>query len=625
MAWLGATMRAQKLLRRIQRNKPEKKTGPAGVVSAETGPSPINRERRSSTVVDTPITPPSDETAKPETAKPETAKANGKPNGQNAQQVQPTTAEDIGNRETVEKLAFEIWAAIVAEKLLNVYSGLVDKLIESPLLDDDDDEEADGEEADEGWFEDHRKREKELLDETITDGLDKYPDIDSINNAVNNAVDNLPLLNSDPKIRAAAEQLKNELGKCPIGATKFKERYPRPQIERRVKIEFERQFKNNPKYSEHIREDVPGRDVKKYGNQRRTSSKGTFYKSANYLDGGGLAALLTGAWMRVAKDRIEPIAGLRKYGLERKTERQSWRRRLLIVERDGTSSRFELPWEELAGNGAPAIRSLMRAYVHIVAGTRAQKGLVRFLKFRPKQEIVRMPRVGWAQVESHGSRGGSHYWIFSRPEEVLTPPDMPAQRKTSYELDTTVTQHGLHVAGTTAEWSAEIAEPLRDNSNIALSLGTFFAAPLLRHASEPGGGNHFCGRSTIGKTMASAVGQSIYGWPFETADDNTFGVSWGGSEAGSAAFLQARTDLGIALDEITALIHVKPRKSSTPLRAEPKAPARKALGSCGRRRTPTCSCCPPARSRSCSLSRAYKRAPASGSSIFRQLRLRLRQ
>jgi uncharacterized protein (DUF927 family) len=91
-----------------------------------------------------------------------------------------------------------------------------------------------------------------------------------------------------------------------------------------------------------------------------------------------------------------------------------------------------------------------------------------------------------------------------------------------------------------------------------LSLGTFFAAPLLRHASEPGGGNHLCGRSTIGKTMASAVGQSINGWPFETADDNTFGVSWGGTEAGSAAFLQARTDLGIALDEIT---RADPRKA----------------------------------------------------------------
>ena len=50
--------------------------------------------------------------------------------------------------------------------------------------------------------------------------------------------------------------------------------------------------------------------------------------------------------------------------------------------------------------------------------------------------------------------------------------------------------------------------------------------------------------------MASAPGQSIYGWPYETNDD-AFGVPWGGSEAGSDAFALARTDLGSALDEIT--------------------------------------------------------------------------
>jgi hypothetical protein len=212
------------------------------------------------------------------------AKPNGKPNGQKARQVQPSaTAEDINNRETVEKLAFQIWAAMVAEKVLSEIGVFMDKLLESHLLDDDD-EEAD-EEADEDLLDDQWKREKKALDEAIADALDTHPDI----NAVNNLIDNLPLLlNSDPEIRAAAEQLKNELGKCPIGASKLKERFSRPQLERRVRIELEKQIKNNPKYSEHIREDVPGRDIKKYGSKRCTS-KGTFYKSANYLDGGGLA------------------------------------------------------------------------------------------------------------------------------------------------------------------------------------------------------------------------------------------------------------------------------------------------------------------------------------------------
>ena len=54
----------------------------------------------------------------------------------------------------------------------------------------------------------------------------------------------------------------------------------------------------------------------------------------------------------------------------------------------------------------------------------------------------------------------------------------------------------------------------------------------------------------IGKSLVSAARQSIRGWPFETADD-TFGISWGGTEAGNDAFMQARADVGMALDEIT--------------------------------------------------------------------------
>jgi hypothetical protein len=67
-----------------------------------------------------------------------------------------------------------------------------------------------------------------------------------------------------------------------------------------------------------VREDVPGSDVKKYGIQGRTSSKGTFAKAANYENGGGLAALFTGGWMRVAKDRIDPVAWSHQFGFERK-------------------------------------------------------------------------------------------------------------------------------------------------------------------------------------------------------------------------------------------------------------------------------------------------------------------
>jgi putative DNA primase/helicase len=443
-----------------------------------------------------------------------------------ARQVRPRTAEDIVNEQTAEHLALRIWAALVGAKVLKDMSVLMDELLQSHLLDDDD------EESDESWLDDQHKREKKLLDEAIIAGLSKYPDIA--------AVSKLPV-NSDPDIAHDAEQLKTVLAKCAVGATSFNEKFSRALLERMLKRDLEIRFKKDPDYAQHVRNDVPGSDVKKYGSRGRTSSKGTFVKVADYGAGGGLDSLLTGGWLRVAKDRIDPVAWSHRYGLQRKTERQAWLHHFDITERNGHHSPFRLPRQTLAAKGAPAIKLLTQAGVHVVRRKAVPEALVEFLSFKPKQEIIRMPHVGWAPVGSH--------WIFVRPENVITPGEMPRARDTNYSPDVT-TRHGLHVVGTAAEWAAEIAMPLQGNSNVALSFATFFAAPLLGFAGEPGGGVHLFGVSSIGKTMISCAGQSIYGWPHETAHD-AFGVAWGGTEAGFDALALARTDLGLPLDEIT--------------------------------------------------------------------------
>ena len=153
------------------------------------------------------------------------------PAKQSSRHLRPRTAEDIANEQTVEQLALRIWAAMVAQKVLSGMSALMDELIQSHLLDDDD------EEADEGWLDDHHKREKKFLDEAISDGLDKYPDF--------NAINNLPP-NSDPDIAQDAEQLKDALAKCAIGATEFKGKFSRAQLERMVKRDLEDAVQEGP-------------------------------------------------------------------------------------------------------------------------------------------------------------------------------------------------------------------------------------------------------------------------------------------------------------------------------------------------------------------------------------------
>ena len=153
------------------------------------------------------------------------------PAKQSSRHLRPRTAEEIANEQTAEQLALRIWAAMVGEKALSGMSALMDELLQSHLVDDDD-EEGD----DEGWLDDHQKREKKFLDEAIVDGLDKYADI--------NAINNLPL-SSDPDLARDAEQLKSVLTKCAIGATEFKGKFPRAQLERLVKRDLKTRFKKD--------------------------------------------------------------------------------------------------------------------------------------------------------------------------------------------------------------------------------------------------------------------------------------------------------------------------------------------------------------------------------------------
>jgi hypothetical protein len=100
-----------------------------------------------------------------------------------------------------------------------------------------------------------------------------------------------------------------------------------------------------------------------------------------------LAALLTGGWLRIAKDRIEPYAWSYLHGLERKTERQHWQHHFKIIEpQTNKESLFELPRQKL--HGTRAAKALLRSGVRIINRKEEKQALIQFLGFQPKKEIV---------------------------------------------------------------------------------------------------------------------------------------------------------------------------------------------------------------------------------------------
>jgi hypothetical protein len=238
-------------------------------------------------------------------------------------------------------------------------------------------------------------------------------------------------------------------------------------------------------------------------------------------------------WRRIAKTRIEPVALSRDT-----TARRNWRTRFLITDETGEFP-VEIASEHLAKKADPAIVILIKHGVRVVESDDARQHLAIFLRYRPKDRIIRASATGWFAPRKNK-------WVFVLPTETLGDTG-----NVGITVEDATDSHGLHRSGTSEQWRGYVAAPLARNSSVILSVGTFFAAPVLRWADEPGGGFHLYGRSKIGKTLISAVGQSVWGKPYAPgAGADAFGFTWEttANRLGQRAAL--RSDLGLSLDEI---------------------------------------------------------------------------
>jgi uncharacterized protein (DUF927 family) len=135
------------------------------------------------------------------------------------------------------------------------------------------------------------------------------------------------------------------------------------------------------------------------------------------------------------------------------------------------------------------------------------------------------------------------------PEETTVPAGFKGSQPV-LQTPSLHVQHGLDVSGSLAEWIEQIAEPLAGNSNVHLCVGTAFAGPLLKWASEPPGMFHLWGTSKIAKSLVGAIGQSVWGPPKVPGEPEAFGASWTATAVGLERYAVLRSDVGGYFDEI---------------------------------------------------------------------------
>jgi len=223
--------------------------------------------------------------------------------------------------------------------------------------------------------------------------------------------------------------------------------------------------------------------------------------------------------------------------LSRSADGEDWGRQLEVVDRDGARHVWAMPQSLQAGSGEGIIAELMRLGWEPATGLgRKWRDHLRdyLMAAEPEMRVRCVPKIGW-----HGET-----YVF--PDEAISAaPSAEAVILQGAERP----DHALNTSGTLAEWQAEIAARALGNSRLVLACSAAFAAPLLALTGEDGGGFHFRGASSSGKSTALAVAGSVWGG----GGTRGYIQSWRATDNGLEALSAMHNDSCLCLDELSQI------------------------------------------------------------------------
>lgn len=174
---------------------------------------------------------------------------------------------------------------------------------------------------------------------------------------------------------------------------------------------------------------------------------------------------------------------------------EDWGRLLEIVDRDGRTKVWSMPMAMMAGDGTAYRERLLSLGLVLTPGKFARDALQEYISTaRPGIKARCVSRTGWqgrtyvGAVQNHGESDERH---------IL---------QTGGQID-----HAYRKAGTLDDWREKVARLARGNSRLIFAISAAFAPPLLYPAVAEGGGFHFRGGSSTGKTTALTIAGSVWG------------------------------------------------------------------------------------------------------------------
>lgn len=197
----------------------------------------------------------------------------------------------------------------------------------------------------------------------------------------------------------------------------------------------------------------------------------------------------------------------------------------------GNHRTWAAPAKMLAGDGAEFRGVLLSLGLRISPATRARQLLATYVQTRQPEALARcVDRVGWHP-------GG----VYVLPDEVIG----QTGERLIFQAEV-ATENTLRQRGTLDQWRSRVASYAVGNSRLTFAISTAFAGMVLRPAGEGGGGFHFVGASSSGKSTALRVAASVYG-------PASYAQNWRSTSNAIEGTAAAHCDRTLILDEIAQI------------------------------------------------------------------------
>lgn len=263
-----------------------------------------------------------------------------------------------------------------------------------------------------------------------------------------------------------------------------------------------------------------------YG-ERRAQANGSYSSSRFYVNDSGVYA-------RAEKEGAPDVwlcSPLRITARTRDENSSEWGRLLEWKDSDSKPHQWAMPMSALAGDGSEVRARLLSEGLQITT-SRAGRELFNsyLLSSKPEETARNASRIGW------------HSGVYILPDEAIG----KAEGERTI-LQSNVDDYRLNVRGSLEDWQKNVGRYCEGNSRLLLAASVAFAAPLLRPLGQEGGGFHFRGQSSKGKSTTTIVAGSIYG-----GGDPTLGFArtWANTANALEAMAEMHNDGLLILDEL---------------------------------------------------------------------------